>query len=408
MPTSHPYDLAVIGAGIVGLAVAHRYAVARPRARVVVIEKEDRIGAHQSGRNSGVVHSGLYYRPGSRKAALARRGADLLEAFCAPRGIPFERCGKVVVATNEAEAARLDDLLRRGRANAVECRRIDAAELRRIEPAAAGVAAIHVPGAGIVDFSAVCGALATDIRASGGEIELGCRAEGVTRAGDDGVIIQTERREFTARQLINCAGLHADRVARTAGAPPPATLIPFRGEYFELRPSARDLVRSLIYPVPDPAFPFLGVHFTRTTATDANGPRIECGPNAALAFAREGYTKDTIDAHDLAGMLTNPAFLRLAARYWRTGLAELHRSYSRPAFARALQRLIPDIREDDLERAPAGVRAQAVSPQGKLLDDFVIVEDPPMLHVVNAPSPAATASLAIAGHLVDRIGDPRA
>jgi L-2-hydroxyglutarate oxidase len=400
-------DLIVIGGGIVGLATASRYLSRFPRRRVVVLEKEDRVAAHQTGRNSGVIHSGLYYKPGSLKAANCRRGLRMMESFADEHGVPRERCGKVVVAVDDEEAARLPGLVERGIANGVACRRISGDELRELEPACAGVAAIRVEDTGIIDYAGVCRALHTQIVRSGGDIEFSARVVSVEPAGD-GVIIGTrDGKAFRAASCVNCAGLHSDRVARLAGAAPALRIVPFRGEYFDLRPGARPLVRGLVYPVPDPSFPFLGVHFTRMIARDGHGHRVECGPNAVLAFAREGYTKSAVHPGDLADTLSYPAFWRLALRHWRTGAGEVHRSVSKAAFVRALRRLIPDITGDDLERAPAGVRAQALGSDGALLDDFSVIERGPVVHVCNAPSPAATASFAIGDTIVDTLSGER-
>lgn len=392
------YDVAIIGGGIVGLAAAWQIGHHPSRPRVVVLEKESTLASHQTGRNSGVIHSGVYYKPGSMKAATCRRGKSLLEDFCGAHDVPFETCGKVIVATHYHEIAGLRRLHDRATANGVRCDVIDAARLRELEPHASGVAALHVPESGIVDYARVCARLADRIRAAGGEVRTGARVERLI-VGADGVVLETRAGEVVARRAVNCAGLHCDRVARAAGAAPPARIIPFRGEYFELTPGARSLCRNLIYPVPDPRFPFLGVHFTRMI-----GGGVECGPNAVLAFAREGYTFGTIDVRDLCDTLSFPGFWRLAARHWRTGAGEMWRSLSRAAFTRALRRLVPDIREEDLVPAPAGVRAQAVTAHGELVDDFMLVEEGSMLHVLNAPSPAATASLAIGEVVAFRLG----
>jgi L-2-hydroxyglutarate oxidase len=391
-------EVAVVGGGIVGVATAWTILERRPRRGVLVLEKEAELGRHQTGHNSGVLHSGIYYAPGSLRAATCREGKRLMEEFCAARGIPFERCGKVIVATQERERPALERIFERGRANGVRCERIDAARLREIEPYARGIGAIHVPEAGIVDFRAACLVMAADVAERGGRIVTGARVTRLERRADE-VLLTTTQGRFTARRVVACAGLHADRVASLGGRRPTVRIVPFRGEFYVLRPGARRLVRGLIYPVPDPAFPFLGVHLTRTT-----DGQVHAGPNAVLAFAREGYRKIDFNPRDLAESLAYPGFLRLGLRTARIGAAELWRSLSKAAFARALQRLVPELRADDLEPAPAGVRAQAVGPDGRLVDDFLIQEDGPVVNVLNAPSPAATASLAIARRIAEVLG----
>jgi L-2-hydroxyglutarate oxidase LhgO len=384
----------VVGAGIVGLASALKLLEYRPGLRLVVVDKEREVAVHQTGHNSGVVHSGVYYRPGSMKATLCRSGADELAAYCSDRGLPFDRAGKVIVATTPAERPRLDDLLARGTANGVPgLRRISRDELRELEPHAAGVAALHSPATAIVDFTAIARAFADDVRAGGGEVRLGCGVTAIRQEGD-GVVVETTGGAVHARCLVNCAGLYSDRVARMAGLRPSVQIVPFRGEYHELLPSARGLVRNLIYPVPDPAFPFLGVHLTRTVHGG-----VEAGPNAVLALAREGYSWNRIDLRDVQEMARFAGLRSLARTYWRTGAYEMWRSLSRRAFVRSLQALVPDLTEQSIRRAGAGVRAQAVDASGNLVDDFVIQEGPRSLHVLNAPSPAATASLAIGAHI---------
>ncbi len=394
MPT---HDLIVIGGGIVGLATAHRYLERFSGRSVRVLDKEPRLAAHQTGRNSGVLHSGIYYKPGSLKAINCREGKRAMEEFCRAEGVPFDLCGKVIVATDEAELPRLADILARGQANGVRCEQIGPERLRELEPHAAGLAAIHVPEAGIVDYSQVCERLAARIRAGGSEITLSARVTGFHMSAD-AAIVETTAGEFAARRIVNCAGLHSDRVAQLSGQRPPVRIVPFRGEYFKLRPEAEAFCRTLIYPVPDPAFPFLGVHFTRMI-----GGGVECGPNAVLAFSREGYTKLKFNLRDLAGSLSYPGFLRLAAKYWRTGAGEMWRSVSKRAFVHALARLVPEIRPEHLDPAPAGVRAQALARDGSMVDDFLIEESGRVVNVLNAPSPAATSSLRIGGLIVDRL-----
>jgi L-2-hydroxyglutarate oxidase len=387
----------VIGGGIVGLATAYRFTERFPGRRAVVLEKEEGVARHQTGHNSGVIHSGIYYKPGSLKAANCRRGKRMLEAFCRGEGIPFETCGKVIVALDEAERTRLDRLHERAVANGVDGERIGPGRLRELEPHAAGIAAIHVRETGIVDFGLVASRLARIVAERGGEVLTGARATAL-RSEAGTTLVETTKGEARGRAVANCAGLHADRVFARGGGRRPVRIVPFRGEYFELAPPARRLVRNLIYPVPDPTFPFLGVHFTRTI-----GGRVECGPNAVLAFAREGYRKWTVRPADLWDVLSYRGFWRLAAAYWRTGTAEMWRSLSRRAFARALARLVPDVRREDLLPAPAGVRAQALSPDGSLVDDFLLETHGSVVHVLNAPSPAATSSLSIGEAVVDRL-----
>ncbi|MFT5422260.1 MAG: L-2-hydroxyglutarate oxidase [Phycisphaerales bacterium] len=396
-------ELIVVGGGIVGLATAREFARRHSGAEVVLLEKEDRVAAHQTGRNSGVIHSGIYYKPGSLKANLCRAGIERLTRFCDEHGVAHERCGKVIVAVDEEEAGRLESILERGTANGVGCERIGPERLAELEPHVNGVAAIHVRDAGIVDYKGVCAELVRSIETSGGRVVLNARVVRVEQ-GSSSVRVWTEDGEqYEAKRLVTCAGLQADRVTKLTGHEPSAKIVPFKGEYFTLKPSARSLVNDLVYPVPDPAFPFLGVHFTRMIERDGQGCQIECGPNAVLALAREGYAKADFDFDDLADTLGYPAFWRIAAKHWKTGASEVWRSVSKAAFARALQRLIPEIAADDLEPAPAGIRAQALSPDGTLVDDFSMVTATGLVNVINAPSPAATASLAIAEHVVDRL-----
>ncbi|HET9488423.1 MAG TPA: L-2-hydroxyglutarate oxidase [Methylomirabilota bacterium] len=388
------HQVAIVGGGIVALAVAAALSEQAPRARLVILEKESRLGRHQTGHNSGVIHSGIYYRPGSYKARLCVEGARLMQQFCAAQGIRVERCGKVVVATTEAEVPRLAMLYERGIANGVPgLTLIDAARLRELEPHASALRAIHSPGTAIVDFTQVATSLASELTSRGVTIETDAKVVAIARAAD-GFELATPRLTVRARHMINCAGLHSDVVARMAGATPSVKIIPFRGEYYFLKPERRHLVKGLIYPVPDPEFPFLGVHFTRTVHGD-----VEAGPNAVLAFAREGYRFGTVRAGDLLGTLGYPGFWAMARRYWRTGAYEVYRSLSKAAFVRALQRLVPELRPEDVTRGGAGVRAQAVDPNGALVDDFRIVDSPDAIHVLNAPSPGATASLAIGRHI---------
>jgi (S)-2-hydroxyglutarate dehydrogenase len=395
------FDVAVVGGGIVGLATAKALLARRAR-RVVVIEKESDVAAHQTGHNSGVIHSGLYYKPGSLKAETCTRGRALLEAFCEERGVRFERCGKIVLAVRAEQIAQLDELERRGRANGLGgMRRIGRDEIRELEPNVAGVAALHVPETGIVDYREVARAYAAVIVEGGGEVRTGTKLVSIGRDAGE-IVLETTTSTLRARALVNCAGLHSDRVARMCGVDPEVRIIPFRGEYYELVESKRALVRNLVYPVPNPEFPFLGVHFTRMI-----GGGVEAGPNAVLALRREGYRKSSFSLHDAWTTATFGGFWKMAAKYWRTGIGEVWRSWSKRAFVEALRDLVPSLEEDDLVAAGAGVRAQALSPSGALVDDFAIVESDRMVHVINAPSPAATASLAIGESIAARVDAQR-
>ena len=382
------FDFVIAGGGIVGLATAWAL-VRQGRGPIAVVEKEPRCGQHQSGHNSGVIHSGIYYAPGSLKARLCLSGREKMVAFCREQGIHHEVCGKLIVATAEAELLRLDALYNRGREHGLKVKRLTPEEAKQLEPNVACTAALHVPETGVVDFRDVTAKLAELLQARGVEIltsspvrRIDVRSEGVTvRAG---------ARELSAGTFINCAGLHSDRVARMAGAEPGVRIIPFRGEYHELRPERVELVRHLIYPVPDPAFPFLGVHFTR-----ASDGHVHVGPNAVLAWAREGYRGWNVNLRDLAQVFFYPGFWKLAARHARMGLTEIYRSHVTRAYARQAQRMLPALRVEDLVRNGSGVRAQALDRSGKLVDDFCIVRQPRAVHVVNAPSPAATSALAL-------------
>jgi L-2-hydroxyglutarate oxidase len=392
------YDIAVIGGGIVGMATAMSV-LARRRVSLVVLEKENRLAAHQTGNNSGVIHSGLYYKPGSLKARNCTAGREALYRFCAERGIPAERCGKVVVATREKQLPVLEELWRRGEANGLTgLRRLQPEEIREIEPHAAGIAGLFVPQTGIVDYARVTEAYAEEVRRNEGEILLGAAVRRIV-GESSGMVLETGVGEVRCRALINCAGLQSDRVARLAGAEPGVRIVPFRGEYYELAPERCDLVRNLIYPVPDPEFPFLGVHFTRMI-----GGGVEAGPNAVLAFKREGYSRWSFSAGDLFDAFSYRGFWRMAGSNWRMGLGELWRSWNKGAFVRALQALMPEIAAADLVPGGTGVRAQALDPDGKLVDDFRIVEAERQIHVLNAPSPAATASISIGETIADLAG----
>lgn len=392
----HNFDILVIGAGIVGLSSAMEATRRFPQLRVAVLEKETEPARHQSGHNSGVIHSGIYYKPGSLKARLCVEGAAAMVEFCRHHEIAHEICGKVIVATSEAELPRLEELRRRGTANGLQgVRELGPEQLRELEPHSAGIRALHVPSTGITDYPAVCRKYAEIIIANGGKLFTGTEVTGMVRHGRE-LVLETTRGEFAANYVINCAGLHSDRVVRMAGQRPEVMIIPFRGEYYELVPESEGLVRSLIYPVPDPALPFLGVHFTR----HVHGG-VEAGPNAVLAFSREGYRHSDTDTGDVLTMLTFPGFWRMGMKQWRTGADEFYRSLSKEAFTRALQKLLPEIRSEDLKTGGAGVRAQAVRRDGSLLDDFYFVQGENMLHVCNVPSPAATASLPIGRAVVD-------
>ena len=386
---SSTYDVAIIGGGLVGLGTAYQLTARRPGLRVVLFEKEDAPARHQSGRNSGVLHAGLYYAPGSRKARLCRDGKARMEAFCTAESLPFVRCGKTVVALTDAERPRLATLAARAEANGVAVVRLGPEGIREHEPHAAGVEGLWVAETGVADFPAVARRIAAILAERGVEVVTGAAVAGGREAAG-GVTIETSAGTAGARVLVNAAGLHADRVARQFGATPGVRLVPFRGEYAAVRPEAAHLVRGLIYPVPDPAFPFLGVHLTR--GVDGH---VHAGPSAALAFAREGYSLRTLRPRELAESLGYGGFRALALAHWRMGLAEIGRSVSLRAFWHAARRLVPGLALSDLARAPSGVRAQAVRPDGTLADDFVIEATRRAVHVINAPSPAATAAFAI-------------
>ncbi|HKI01042.1 MAG TPA: L-2-hydroxyglutarate oxidase [Thermoanaerobaculia bacterium] len=386
--TDFSCDIAVAGGGLIGLATA--MALGRAGRRVAVLEAEEGIARHQSGHNSGVIHSGLYYKPGSLKAVLCVEGARALYRLCAEEGIAHQRCGKLVVAAGPEELPRLEELERRGKANGLSgVRRLRAEEIAEIEPHAAGVAGLHVPETSIVDYPAVARAYARRVEAGGGRLLTGARVTGVRRDGP-GLVVETPRGAVACALLVNCAGLQADRVARLCGAEPEVRIVPFRGEYYDLVPERRGLVRGLIYPVPDPRFPFLGVHLTRRV--DGS---VEAGPNAVMAFKREGYRWRDVSPRDLMETAAWPGVWRLAARYWRIGAYEVRRSLSKATFVRDLRTLVPEIRPADVHRAGSGVRAQALDRQGGLADDFRIERSARAIHVLNAPSPGATASIAI-------------
>ncbi len=389
-------DIAVVGGGIVGLATAH--ALQRAGARVTVLEAAPVVASHQTGHNSGVIHSGLYYRPGSLKAVTCTEGREAMYAFCAEEGIATKRCGKLVVATRESQLAALATLEQRGRANGLTgMTRLDGDEVRRRDPEITAIAGLWVAETGVVNFSEVARALAGRLQRGGGEVRTNARVTGVEVRGR-ALRVVTTNGTVSARILVNCAGLQSDRVARLAGVDPGVAIIPFRGEYYELHPERAGLIRNLVYPVPDPDLPFLGVHFTRRI-----DGRVEAGPNAVLALKREGYGRFSVAPRDLVETLAFPGFWRLARRYWRTGVTELGRSFLKSRFVAALQELAPAIQAADLRWGGCGVRAQAVDKTGRLLDDFHIVESELSVHVINAPSPAATASLSIGRQVADRV-----
>ena len=394
--TDSRYKVVIIGGGVVGLAVALEITRRFPHLRLLVLEKEDHVARHQSGHNSGVIHSGVYCKPGSMKARLCVAGAQAMIDFCREHGIPHEVCGKVIVATHGDELPRLENLRQRGKANGLTgLRLIGTDELRDIEPYTTGLQALVVPSTGVTDYAAVCVKHAELISARGGIVLTSAAATAIRRLTDE-IIVETSRGAYSTSALINCAGLFSDLVARMAGDDPGVMIVPFRGEYFDLVPQRASLVRALIYPVPDPRFPFLGVHFTRRITG-----RVDAGPNAVLALAREGYRHTDISLRDLAFSLAFPGFWRMARQHWRNGLDEWHRSLSKPAFVRALQRLLPEITGNDLVPGGSGVRAQALKPDGSLVDDFQFVPAGKVLHVLNVPSPAATASLTIGKAIVD-------
>ncbi len=393
------YDVAIIGGGIVGLATAYQLSVAQPNLSLLILEKEPSLATHQSGHNSGVLHSGIYYKPGSLKAENCRQGKLAMQQFCEHHNIDFEICGKVIVAVDESELPALQRIYERGQQNGVKCQPIDAAQLRELEPHVSGIKAIHVPEAGIVDYTQVCTRLADIVISAGSEIKTNASVLKI-RTNSSSSRLVTNTGEYETRLIVNCAGLYSDRVTKMTGFKPEAKIVPFRGEYYKIVSSRYHLCRNLIYPVPDPNFPFLGVHFTRMI-----DGTVECGPNAVLAFAREGYTKSKINLRDLLESITYPGFWRLALRHWKMGTAEMWRSISRRAFVTALKRLIPEIESADLDPAPSGVRAQALLPNGNLVDDFLVNESDRAISINNAPSPGATASLNIGRLIASKVAE---
>jgi (S)-2-hydroxyglutarate dehydrogenase len=392
------FDVVIVGGGIVGLAAAREVLIRRPGTSLAVLDKEASLGEHQTGHNSGVIHSGIYYAPGSLKARLCTKGARLMYEFCESHGVPTDRCGKLIVATTESELPALAELYRRGTANGVpDLEMVGPAGIREHEPHCTGIRAIWSPVTGIVDFSRVASALAGDVTRLGGVLLTGHLVVGLTAAAG-AVSVRTSQGEFTATRILTCAGLHSDRVARLSGAPEEPSIVPFRGDYWQLRPERRHLARNLIYPIPDPKFPFLGVHFTRRIGDDA----VWLGPNAVLALAREGYRRWALQVGDLTQTLRYPGFRRMARRYWRTGATEVYRDLSKRAFVAACQRFIPELARTDVLPGPSGVRAQSVGRDGGLVDDFVFnIQGNQLMHVRNAPSPAATSCLAISQLIAD-------
>ena len=391
------FDIVVVGGGIVGCAAAYQINKMFPDARLAVLEKEKQLATHQTGRNSGVTHSGIYYKPGSLKAQNSRKGKELLEIFCREEKIPFENCGKVVVAVDEGERPALARIHERAKANGVPCTLIDGKELKEIEPNANGVAALHVPGTGIIDFAVVANTLAEKLRRAGKSVITDAKVTGVA-VGSEELTLKSNLGDFHAGLMVNCAGLHCDRLARLCGVAQDFRIVPFRGEYYKVLPEAAHLCRNLIYPVPDPDYPFLGVHFTRMLSGI-----VECGPNAVFAFGREAYHKTSFNIFDLADALTFPGFWRFSSKHLSMGLMEMWRSWNKAAFVRALQRLVPAIRSEHLMPGHAGIRAQALFRNGALVDDFVFEESPRAIHVLNAPSPAATAALTIGLTIAEKV-----
>lgn len=388
-------DLVIVGAGLVGLATAYQISKLMPHLKISLLEKEDDVGLHQSGNNSGVIHSGVYYKPGSLKASNCTRGKGLLEAFCLQNQIKFNKCGKIVVALNSDETSILKRIHERSLANGVDCALMEPSQFKEIEPHVSGVMALHVPGTGVVGFRDVSQKLKSLLQSSGVEVRLSSQVRSISKKSK--VVISTDLEEYESSLLINCAGLYSDRIALMAGEKIDARVVPFRGEYYSLKLEARSLCRTLIYPVPDPQFPFLGVHVTRMIDDE-----VECGPNAVLAFARQGYKKSQINLKELIETLAFTGFQKFAWKHFGTGLQEMYRSFSKAAFVRALQRLVPEITCDKLIPAAAGVRAQAISSNGSMIDDFLIYESDMAIHVLNAPSPAATSCLSIGLSLAER------
>jgi L-2-hydroxyglutarate oxidase len=395
--TNAKSDVLIVGAGIVGLATAMALTRRRPDLSVLVLDKENRVAAHQTGNNSGVIHAGIYYKPGSLKADLSVEGMNSMIEFCETHALPYELCGKVIVALTPEELPRLEELYRRGVANNVlGLQKISQDEIKEHEPHSAGIAGLWSPRTGIVDYKAVALKYAEIVQENGGEIRMNAEVVDITQRPDE-LIVQTTQGDMRTRYLVNCAGLQSDLVAQMMGGTDGLRIVPFRGEYYELTPESTHLVRGLIYPVPDPSFPFLGVHFTKKI-----GGSVEAGPNAVLTMAREGYKKTDFDLGHVLGLLTFPGMWKLAVKYWKTGLGEMYRSWNKRAFVKALQKLVPEIRVEHLKPGGAGIRAQAMDADGNLLSDFSIIERPNAIHVLNAPSPAATASIPIGRSIADK------
>jgi L-2-hydroxyglutarate oxidase len=392
------YDFTIVGAGIVGLSTAYKLSLKYPEARILVLEKEDRVAAHQTGKNSGVIHSGIYYKPGSYKAKNCIDGRHQLVDFCKKHDVAIEICGKVIVATEEKEMPKLNEIYERGLQNEIEgIEIINAKRLKELEPHVKGVAAIHVPCTGIVDYAGMCGVLMNLLEAGNGEVKFNSAVSNISNKGDE-VVVEAGGEKISTRFLVGCAGLYSDHVAKFAGVNSPVKIVPFKGEYYELKPEAEYLVKDLIYPLPNPEFPFLGVHFTRMALGG-----IECGPNAVFAFKREGYKKLSFDFKETTETFNFPGFWKMAKEHWRMGMNEYKRSFSKKAFVKGLQELIPEVREEHLQVSPAGIRAMALQPNGEILDDFYFEVVDRQIHVLNAPSPAATAGLAIGDEIVKRV-----
>ena len=394
------FDVGIIGGGIVGLATAYQLSKKHPKLKLAVLEKETSLAKHQTGHNSGVLHTGIYYKPGSLKAINCRNGKKAMEQFCKEQGIEHELCGKIIVALNDEEIPRMQNIFQRGQENGVNCKIISREEMLEIEPHVAGVQAIHVPECGIVNYKQVCLRLGEIIQEKEeNKIFLGQQVTKIRNMATS-LVVETDKQQIECKHLINCGGLHSDKLTKLGGQPPPAKIIPFKGEYFELKEDAKHLCKNLIYPVPDPAFPFLGVHFTRMI-----DGTVECGPNAVLAFGREAYGKFDLNLKDLLESITYPGFQKMAIKHWKMGWGEMWRSYNKGAFVKALRRLIPEIEAKNLLPAPAGIRAQAVSPRGALVDDFLIESNDRIINVCNAPSPAATASMNIGSTIMAQLED---
>ena len=392
------YDFTIVGAGIVGLSTAYKLSLKYPESKILVLEKEDKVAAHQTGKNSGVIHSGIYYKPGSYKARNCVDGRHQLVDFCQKHDVAIDVCGKVIVATDETEVPKLKEIYERGLQNEIEdIELINEERLKELEPHVNGVAAIHVPCAGIVDYAGVCRVLQQLIEESGGEVRFNRKVTKISRQCEE-VSIHAGKENVTSSYLINCAGLYSDHVAKSGGVKSPVKIVPFKGEYYELKPEAEYLVNDLIYPLPNPEFPFLGVHFTRMALGG-----IECGPNAVFAFKREGYNKLSFDLRDTIETLNFPGFWKMAKEHWRMGLDEYRRSFSKKAFVKGLQKLIPEVREEHLKVSPSGIRAMALQRNGEILDDFYFEVADRQIHVLNAPSPAATAGLAIGDEIVKKV-----